>query len=144
MYLLYSAALAAAAALAFPYFAIQGWRHGKYLQSFRARWGHLPDDLDPGIGPVWLHAVSVGEVLACPALVMELRKRLPGRKILISTTTESGFVAARKRLAADGFFYCPFDFVFAVRRVLDRIRPALLVVAETELWPNLFHETRNS
>src|SRR5437870_1660384 len=102
MYLLYSAALAAAAALEFPYFLIQGLRHGKYVQSFRSRWGHLPADLDAGTGAVWLHAVSVGEVLACPGLVTELRRRLPGRKILVSTTTETGFAAAQKRLQADG------------------------------------------
>src|SRR5205807_9332545 len=98
MYLLYSAALAAAAALLFPYFLIQGLRHGKYLRSFRARWGRLPTELiaDPAVGraaesraavrlngggkgDIWLHAVSVGEVLACPQLVVELRRLLPGR-----------------------------------------------------------------
>jgi len=143
MYLLYSAALAAVAALSFPYFLVLGLRHGKYLRNFNSRWGRvgLPDDLQVE-GAIWLHAVSVGEVLACPRLIAELRERMPGRKILISTTTETGFAAAQKRLAADGFFYCPFDFAFAVRRVLKRIRPAMLVVAETELWPNLFHEAR--
>src|SRR5258707_691371 len=143
MYILYSAALAAAAALTFPYFAIQGLRHGKYWRSFLARWGRLDTSLPIQTeGAIWLHAVSVGEVLACPKLVNELRARLPGRKILVSTTTETGFAAAQRLIAADGFFYCPFDFAFAVRRVLARVRPALLVVAETELWPNLFRETR--
>src|ERR1035437_6404048 len=134
MYLLYSAALAAAAALSFPYFLIQGLRHGKYLRNFSARWGRVELSAD---GAIWLHAVSVGEVLACPRLITELRELLPGRKILVSTTTETGLAAAQQRLEADGFFYCPFDFAFAVRRVLKRIRPAMLVVAETELWPNL-------
>lgn len=145
MYLLYSAALAAAAALSFPYFLYQGIRYGKYLRSFRARWGNveLPETLQTA-GAIWLHAVSVGEVLACPRLVEELRERMPDRKILVSTTTETGFAAAQKRLRADGFFYCPFDFAFAVRRVLKRIRPSLLIVAETELWPNLFREARES
>jgi len=146
MYLLYSAALAVAAALAFPYYLIQGLRHGKYLRNFWARWGRLPADLagDGLEGCVWLHAVSVGEVLACPRLVSELRTRLPTRKLLVSTTTETGMATARARLAADGFFYCPFDFAFVVRRVLRQIRPALVVVAETELWPNLFQEVRAS
>ncbi len=157
MYLLYSAALAAAAALTFPYFAIQGLRHGKYWRSFRARWGGVapagaadageaasPGEAAGGTGAIWLHAVSVGEVLACPRLVNELRARMPGRRILVSTTTETGLETARRRLAADGFFYCPYDFAFTVRRVLKRVRPAMLVVAETELWPNLFREARKS
>ena len=145
MYLLYSAALAVVAALTFPYFLFQGLRRGKYLRSFTARWGKLPREIaDLGPGCVWLHAVSVGEVLACPGLVAELRERLPGRKVLVSTTTETGMQAARQRLAADGVFYCPFDFAFAVRRVLGRLKPALVVVAETELWPNLFREARAS
>jgi 3-deoxy-D-manno-octulosonic-acid transferase len=147
MYLLYSAALAIAAALSLPYFLVQGLRHGKYLDTFLLRWGRLPRDLTGtdlanSEGAIWLHAVSVGEVLACPRLVAELRARLPGRRLVVSTTTATGQEAARKRLAADGFFYCPFDFAFAVRRVLAGIRPALLVVAETELWPNLLREAR--
>jgi 3-deoxy-D-manno-octulosonic-acid transferase len=159
MYLLYSAALAIAAALALPYFFVQGVRHGKYLGTFRSRWGRLPQELGQmpeqpsaresgggvrldGAGTIWLHAVSVGEVLACPRLVAELRAQLPGRRILVSTTTATGQEAARKRLAADDFFYCPFDFAFAVRRVVASIRPAMLVVVETELWPNLLREVR--
>ncbi|SRR5579871_76275 len=144
MYLLYSAALAVAAALALPWFLVQGLRHGKYLRSFRSRWGVLPEDFPSpsGEGAIWLHAVSVGEVLACPRLVDELRRRWPRRQIVVSTTTETGQEAARKRLNADGFFYCPFDFAFAVRRVLRAVRPAMLVIAETELWPNLLREAR--
>lgn len=144
MYFLYSAALAVAAALAFPYFLIQGLRHGKYRRSFRARWGRLPSEARSEGGAIWLHAVSVGEVLACRRLVAVLRRHLPGRKLFVSTTTETGFQAARQRLAADGFFYCPFDFAFAVRRVLRNLRPSLVVIAETELWPNLFREARAS
>ncbi len=143
MFFLYSAALAVFAALAFPYFFIQGLRQGKYLSSFRARWGKVPPEFNCGADEaVWLHAVSVGEALACQRLVARLRELLPGRKIFVSATTETGFRTAQQRLAADGFFYCPFDFAFAVRRALGRIRPALVVVAETELWPNLFREVR--
>src|ERR1019366_3594051 len=166
MYLLYSVALALAAALALPFFLLQALRHGKYWCTFRSRWGRIPSELAgtegesggrlrldgagesggglrlDGAGAIWIHAVSVGEVLACPRLVAELRAKMPGRRIVVSTTTSTGQDAARKRLAADGFFYCPFDFAFAVRRVLAGLRPAMLVVAETELWPNLLHEAR--
>jgi len=139
MYLLYSAALAVAAALALPYFFVQGLRHGKYLGAFRARWGRLPQDLAQKLagesgsgvrldGAIWVHAVSVGEVLACPRLLAELRAQLPGRRILVSTTTATGQETARKRLAADGFFYCPFDFAFAVRRLLVSMRTSFASV----------------
>src|SRR5437870_2569445 len=121
MYLLYSAALAVAAALSFPYFFFQGLRHGKYLRSFALRWGRINGEW--GAGAIWLHAVSVGEVHACVGLINELKRRLPGKKLLVSTTTETGFRAAQQKLAADGFFYCPFDFAFAVRRLLRRLKP---------------------
>jgi 3-deoxy-D-manno-octulosonic-acid transferase len=140
MYLLYSFLLAAAAVAAFPYFLAQGLRHGKYLGSARARLGRVPPEARSQGDAIWLHAVSVGEVLACQRLVAGLKQRLAGRPLVVSTTTETGLRTARQRLKAEAFFHCPFDFSFAVRRVLRQVRPALLLVAETELWPNLFRE----
>lgn len=141
MYLIYSLALTLAAVVSLPYFLVQGWRKHKYLSSFRARLGNAPSEVHSQGDAIWLHAVSVGEVLACQRLATAVKDRFPERRLLISTTTETGFRMARERLRADGFFYCPFDFAFAVRRVLARVRPALLVIAETELWPNLLKET---
>ena len=145
MYRVYSFVLALAALLSFPYFLVQGLRHGKYLGSLRARLGRVPEATHSQGDALWLHAVSVGELLACQSLVAGLKQRFPQRPLLVSTTTGTGFRIARQRLQtgalkADAVFYCPFDFRFAVRRVLRQVRPALLVVAETEFWPNLFRE----
>ena len=151
MYLLYSFLLALTALVTFPYFLVQGLRHGKYLGSFRERLGRAPERAHSPHSPhrqgdaLWLHAVSVGELLACQSLVAGLKQRFPQRPLLVSTTTETGFRTAQQRfetgaLKTDAIFYCPFDFRFSVRRVLRRVRPALLLVAETEFWPNLFRE----
>ena len=148
MYLLYSFLLALAALVTFPYFLVQGLRYGKYLGSFRERLGRVPERAHSPHSQgdaLWLHAVSVGELLACQSLVAGLKQRFPQRPLLVSTTTETGFRTAQQRfetgaLKTDAIFYCPFDFRFSVRRVLRRVRPALLLVAETEFWPNLFWE----
>ena len=149
MYIIYSTLLALAAMAALPYFIVQGLRHGKYLGTVRARLGKLSAGARGRQGCMWLHAVSVGELLACQPLVAALRLRFPGRPLLVSTITETGYLTAIERigkgvLAADAAFYCPFDFAFAVRRVLQQLRPAVLIVAETEFWPNLFREAHRA
>jgi len=145
MHLLYSLLLGAALALLSPYFLLQGLRHNKYLHSLGARLGRVPAALrQPKPGALWVHAVSVGEALAVAPLVKELRARFPGRKIFVSTTTRTGQEMAAKRLEADGTFYFPLDFAFACRRALAAIQPALVVIAETELWPNFLREARRA
>ncbi len=99
-----------------------------------AQFGRLPKDLPTGA--IWLHAVSLGEVRAAASLVTALRVAWPAVPVVISTTTETGANAARS--LGVPHFYAPFDYPFAVRRVLRRLRPRLLLVMETELWPNLF------
>ncbi len=93
---------------------------------------------------IWLHAVSVGEVLAALPLIQELRQRAPKTEIYVSTATLAGREIAEKRLTTltAGIFYAPLDFAWAVRKVLRRLRPSVVVVLETEIWPNLFRETR--
>jgi 3-deoxy-D-manno-octulosonic-acid transferase len=146
VYLIYSVGLGILLALAAPAYAWKGRRSGKYLRTFRARMGHLPAEIRTDRpGAVWIHAVSVGEVLAARALVEPLRKRLPGRAVFVSTTTVTGHEVARAKLTGvDGLFFAPFDFAFAVRRVLRATRPALVVLVETEIWPNLIRESRRS
>ncbi len=86
---------------------------------------------------LWVHAVSVGEVLAVSRLVKTLDDALPGCRIVISTTTRTGQALARERFGADRVFYCPLDLPWAVRAYLKALRPRLLILAETEFWPNL-------
>lgn len=136
-------------ALAFPllllYLSFRIARDRRYASRLAERFGFLPRHLRPAApGAIWLHAVSVGEVLAAVPLLRRLRDSLPGVPVYVSTTTLAGRDVCEEKLAglAGGVFFAPIDYRFAVRRVLRRLRPALLIVAETEIWPNLFRETR--
>jgi len=144
LYLVYSVLLAVGFVLALPYYFWKGRATGKYLASFRERMGRFPAPLNPGGRPsIWIHAVSVGEVLAARALVGPLKERFPGRPIFVSTTTATGNAVARQSVrAADGLLFAPFDWPGPVRRALAALDPSLLVLVETELWPNLIHEAR--
>ncbi|MGA2672384.1 MAG: 3-deoxy-D-manno-octulosonic acid transferase [Terracidiphilus sp.] len=86
---------------------------------------------------IWVHAVSVGEVLAVSRLVKALDAALPEYFIAVSTTTRTGQELARERFGANRVFYCPLDLPWAVRAYLNTLEPRLLVLAETEFWPNL-------
>ncbi|MBI3932487.1 MAG: 3-deoxy-D-manno-octulosonic acid transferase [Acidobacteria bacterium] len=146
MYALYSLLLAVAVVLSLPYFLWKGRGTGKYLATFRERIGRLPAELVAG-GPrppsVWVHAVSVGEVLAARPLLAALKERFPGHRLVVSTTTVTGHAVARTSLqGVDALFYAPFDWPGPVRTALAAVNPALLVLVETELWPNLIHEAR--
>ena len=137
MYLLYSALLAGWLLVSLPYWLIQMGRHGKYRAGLAGRLGKLPRRLmAPSSKPViWVHAVSVGEVLAVSGLVTEL-SRFPEHQVFISTTTDTGQKLARKRFGEENVFYFPLDFAFAIRPYLQALRPQLIVIAETEFWPN--------
>jgi len=133
--------------LSLPFWLYQMLRHGKYLKGFAERWGHVPDRLlSPAQGaPVlWIHAVSVGEVLAVASLAEEIRRRLPRIRIVVSTTTDTGQEMARKRFGAANVFYFPVDFALAIRPYLNTLRPQLVVMAETEFWPNFLRLAKAS
>lgn len=144
MYLLYSACLSVAFVLAVPFYLWKGRGTGKYLSNFRERMGRLPVGFEPDGRPsIWIHAVSVGEVLAARTLVGPLKQRFPSLNVFLSTTTLTGQAVARASVKnTDGLFYAPFDFRSSVRAILDALRPRLLVLVETEIWPNLIHEAR--
>ncbi len=142
MFFLYN--LLAALILA-PYYLYRALRHGGYGGTLRQRLGFLDPSLSQtGRATIWLHAVSVGEVLSCQELAAGLRRHFPHTRILVSTTTATGQALAREKLGAfaDRFFYAPLDFPSAVRRTLDAIRPRLVIIAETEIWPNLFRQAK--
>ena len=112
----------------------------KYRVGLLDRLGRVPPHLRrlSGAHPViWLHAVSVGEVLAVSRLVGEIDQAFPGHTLLISTTTRTGQDLARQRFGPDRVFYCPLDLPWAVSAYLRALRPSLLILAETEFWPNL-------
>ena len=140
-YFLYNLLLVLSAPLAAPYIFFRALGKGMPASRFQERLGILPDTFHQTSGAaIWLHAVSVGELLSCVPLVKQLRITFPESPIFVSTTTAAGQQMAEERLAnlADGVFYAPLDLPFAVRRVLKTIRPKVVIVSETEIWPNLF------
>jgi 3-deoxy-D-manno-octulosonic-acid transferase len=143
MYIVYSLLLWGAALLSLPWWLVQMVRLGKYRSGLGERLGFVPARLrsvNPGC--IWVHAVSVGEVLAVSQLITELQQKYPERQILVSTTTATGQSLARQRFGEDRVFFMPLDFGFAVRRYLTTLQPRLIVIAETEFWPNLLHLAR--
>lgn len=146
MYAFYSALLALVLAITLPYWLLQMLRHGKYRAGLRQRFGALPPQLLQR-GPertIWVHAVSVGEVVAAGEVVEALRHEFPSHRVLVSTTTSTGQKLAAKKFGAEDVFYFPLDFAFSVRRYLGTLRPELCVIAETEFWPNFLRLAKGS
>jgi len=159
MYFFYRILTAAGMFVLAPYFALRGWRAGEPSRALRERLGSLPPEIAVRAaaaaasttpkaindGPIWIHAVSVGEVLAAQPLVDGLKRRYPSAVIFVSTTTETGQRLARERLqTADGIFYFPLDWVVPVRRALRAIKPSLVLIMETEIWPNFLREAHRA
>ena len=146
MYFLYSLATLLAAILLSPYFLYQALRYHKYVANLGQRLGYLPVSFNlDAEDSIWVHAVSVGEVLAARPVISELKLRYPSLRIFLSTTTITGQqIAQRTATDADGIFYCPFDWTFVVRRTLALVKPKLFVMVETEIWPNLLRECRRT
>jgi 3-deoxy-D-manno-octulosonic-acid transferase len=134
----------AAAYLLFPVVALlmvwRGWRDRGYWSDFAQRLGfgrtlELPS--------IWVHAVSVGEVQAAAALVLNLAARYPGIPLVLTTATPTGAERARALFTDRAEVrFVPFDLPGAARRFFERVRPRLAIIFETELWPNLYHECR--
>src|SRR5579872_3046045 len=152
MYALYSLLTAASMLLLSPYFLIRGLLDGKYLGNIRERLGwKFPEELPLGKGQlfpggtIWIHAVSVGEVLAAYPLAKRLKERYRERRLVISTTTATGQKLARDRMHfADAVFYFPLDWRGPIRRALNAVRPAAVIIVETEIWPNFLRECRRA
>lgn len=146
MYVLYSALLGLFLLVTLPYWLLQMMRHGKYRAGLRQRLGRVPPKLasQPGRPTIWVHAVSVGEVVASSAVVEALRREFPRHRVVISTTTDTGQKLGAQRFGAENVFYYPLDFGFAIRPYLAALRPELVVVAETEFWPNFLRLAKGS
>jgi 3-deoxy-D-manno-octulosonic-acid transferase len=144
VYFIYSLISALAAIALTPYWIVQGLRHGKYFSNLRERLGFSYLGLSRLTGlqnSILLHAVSVGEVLAGVSLARRLKEQHPNRPLIVSTTTLTGNAIARERMPfADAVIYFPLDWAFCVRRALDAVRPAIVIILETEIWPNFLRE----
>lgn len=150
MYFLYTLITAAGVILLAPYILLSGARRQKYLPSLPQRLGFkFPPQLsakdDLASPAIWLHAVSVGEVLAALPFARCLKERFPRWRLVVSTTTATGQKLARERMAfADSVFYFPFDWNGPVRRAFRAVQPGVIVVLETEIWPNLLRRARKT
>ena len=139
MYAAYSVLIVAFFLVVSPYLLYQAIRYRKYIVSLPQRMGYLPVSFNlDGDESIWIHAVSVGEVLTARALLPELHERYPRLRLFVSTTTMAGQHVAKGNLPyVDEVFYFPFDLGFIVNRTLRLVRPRLFVMMETEIWPNL-------
>jgi 3-deoxy-D-manno-octulosonic-acid transferase len=123
------------------FFLYRLWRRGKLLPQFGQRFGFYAKDVRQKLAPgadLWIHAVSVGEVKIARVLLLRLRELRPDLRVVISTTTATGSALARKRLEDDKtvVIYNPIDFLWSVVHAFQLIRPKILVLVESEVWPN--------
>lgn len=138
MYFTYTFCLFVGLLVSAPWYLI---RSRKYIATLKSRFG-FPEI--PNLRrSIWVHAVSVGEVKAVQKLLDSLRVRYPGQPLILSTITPTGQQLARSTAGiADHVFYFPFDFSGSIRRTLARVNPELIIVAETEIWPNFLRTCR--
>src|SRR5215470_387360 len=137
--------MAIAALLLAPYWIIKGITQGKYLSNLSERLGFSFPGLEKlskeRPAAIWLHAVSVGEALSSVALAKQLKERYPKLPLIVSTTTITGQAIAKERMPfADAVIYFPLDWAFCVRKALAAVKPGLVIVLETEIWPNFLRE----
>ncbi len=130
-----------------PGFVVRMMRRGKYRHKFGQRFGvystRVKERLSE-LSPVWIHAVSVGEVRVAMKLIAEWKRLDPGLEVVLSTTTSTGFALARAELETEWLevIYNPLDFLPCVKSALRAIKPSRLVLVEAEVWPNLVYEAR--
>ena len=151
MLMAYSFGLLLMLVLGSPWWLFRMAASGKYREGLAERLGFVPKRIEEGTDGcrvVWVHAVSVGELLAASRLIEELGQRLGGAnngwRVMISTTTRTGQELARRRFGAERVFYFPLDLRWAVRAWLKKLRPELLVLVETEFWPRMLEECRRA
>ena len=141
MWLFYNILFCIAYLALMPKYLLRMWRRGGYREDFRERFGRYAPSKEAALadgGRVWVHAVSVGEAMVALTFIRTMRERRPDCRFLISVTTSTGHaLLAARRHPDDLLIYFPADFPWIARRVAARLRPAMLVLAECELWPNL-------
>lgn len=136
MTIVYDAIYALALAFATPWLLWRRWRRGPGSLALSERLGQTPTR-PVATACVWIHGVSLGEINATRTIVADLRKRAPHAVVVISSTTATGLQRARELYPGHVVFRFPLDFSFAIRRVLNTLRPSLIVLMELEVWPNL-------
>jgi 3-deoxy-D-manno-octulosonic-acid transferase len=145
MYLVYNLFLLCALIVLWPVVLLAFLIQPKFRAGFWEKIGFYSVNL-PKRPTIWVHAVSVGEVNAIESLVKALRKEYPTKNIVLSTVTKTGQEVANKKLKdhTDAICYFPYDFWLSVLLAIKAIRPSLVIVAETEIWPNFANELRKA
>ena len=141
MQILYSFLYTCALAVSLPYFLMIGLIRGKYLSTIRQRLGFI--SLRSSRPSIWVHAVSVGEFLAAKSIIKGIQAEFAEAPLFVSTTTITAQRLARD-LLPDSSFYFPFDWKWCHRRVFRLLRPKLILVLETEIWPNFLWEAERN
>ncbi|HSK70198.1 MAG TPA: 3-deoxy-D-manno-octulosonic acid transferase, partial [Pyrinomonadaceae bacterium] len=143
MFFLYSILFTVAFIALIPLFL---WRREKYAAGFWQRFGYLPEFKQDGRPVLWLHSVSVGETQAARPLAKRLTEEFPEYRLVVSTTTKTGQELAQEvfKDAAELVFYFPYDWRFTVRRSLEKIKPNVVLLMETEIWFNFIREAGKS
>ena len=146
MYFLYNVLLGLGIVILLPKFLLEAWRHGKYVAGFWERLGVTEKIKRDDCPVLWLHCVSVGETQAARPLVQAIRREFPHFKIVVSTVTVTGQKLAREifKNEAERVLYFPLDWRWTVRRALQAIKPSVVLIMETELWPGFLRECRRS
>lgn len=143
MRIFYSLLIALATPLVLLYFTLRGFRDRAWLGRWRERFGFIPADVRQR--GIWVHAASVGEFNAAAPLVRALLKKYPALPLTVTTFTPTGSERVRLEMGERvAHFYIPIDLPGAVGRFLERLQPRLIIVMETEIWPNLFLQARQS
>ena len=143
-YGLYNVFVSAVFVLCLPLLPLLACLGSRYRDGLWQRLGFYPHEIGtllPSDRPVWIHAASVGEVRSAEPLISAFKARAPGKKIILSTFTATGNRIAKQMPGVDSVIFLPCDFFWIVRRALRRVNPALLVIIETEIWPNLLRQS---
>src|SRR5512139_2858182 len=135
-YCLYNILLTFLLILASPYFLFRSLFQEKFRKALPQRLGLFqPLSFKR---PIWVHAASVGEVFCSVPLLKKVKEEFPHSTIVLTTITSTGNEAAKRRVPeADRVFFLPINHPFILRRAIEKIKPGILLIAETELWPNL-------
>jgi len=139
VYQLYNIVLIFAAFFLLPYYLLRGVKYGKSRRGVRERLGYYDSQLLVALKKkpvIWIHAVSVGESRAAVPLIKQIRQRYSGHQVLLSNVTETGHAIALGNSDIDQCIFFPFDFSWAVKRSLAAIDPVVIIIVETEIWPN--------
>ncbi len=141
MYFVYSIVFGGLLIASLPYFLYRGICESGYARSVLKRF--KTPFLSGDQPTIWIHAVSVGEVLSVATLLPSLRKAFPKTRFVLSVITLTGWKVAEQKLSdIDKIFFCPLDFAWLVRRAMRAVRPKALIIVETEIWPHLLREAK--